>query len=150
MSSTYRSRSRDERIADDSSVSLQLMCKVDGCPNRWSYAEGLIGEGIRGICSAHHAAPSHEWEAVTQHEQFASYERARQAAMPKPAPRFINRDERLAVLQRLKAGILGANEPGRAWAYRLKEREEAGEKLTRAQQQTWRQALEGRLVTEAE
>ena len=37
--------------------------------------------------------------------------------------------------------LLPAQDQGKAWAYRLKEREEAGEELTIAQKNNWRQAL---------
>ena len=43
--------------------------------------------------------------------------------------------------------IAAAGEPDKAWAYKLRDREAAGEKLTSAQRQAWRAALPRRALS---
>lgn len=53
---------------------------------------------------------------------------------PPIAPLLQTHSERIA-------NVLPPHDAGKAWAYRLKEREEAGEVLTLAQKRNWREAL---------
>lgn len=54
---------------------------------------------------------------------------------PMPSP-----EQQRAILRRLKAAMSSTSHP-RAWAHRLKEREEAGEPLSLTARQAWRAAL---------
>ena len=82
MKRTTFDSSRDQRVADEHTVSSKLLCRADGCPNRWSIAEGQFGDGIQGLCSAHAHADHHDWPAVTQAEQDAAFERSNAAPIP--------------------------------------------------------------------
>ncbi len=131
--SSYREK-RDQRIANDSTQDRALMCSANGCPNRWS----VSGCDNGTCCSAHAWSDTKFWPQITQEQLDAQTERAlRSAAGPEP--------ERRADVRRLRAELaklgekLRANvQHPRAWAYRLKAREEAGEKLNDHQQAAWR------------
>ena len=49
-------------------------------------------------------------------------------------------EERLAVLENLKTVLKGPKDP-KAWAHKLRQREEARESLSRIQKSMWRDAL---------
>lgn len=124
---------RDLRIADETPPERSLMCAATGCPNRWS-----IDRGNGKLCRWHDASPSHRWPAITQEQVDADADRIRAAGMDRPAPVPV---DRAAAVQALRDFRLGPNGDPRAWARALQRREEAGEKLSVAQLQMWRDAL---------
>lgn len=137
-----RYRNRDQRVADDAIErdETQLMCQADGCPHRWSVAEGF-GDRIRGLCSAHRWTDPRHWDAVTQRLHWRMADQSRRDMQPQAAPR-LSRDEKVALLQRVRAILTSQQDGGsKAWAESLRDREQRGEKLSPAQRYAWRDAL---------
>jgi len=121
-----------------------LRCNAHGCPHRRT-----VRTELGQLCSAHAAAPPHEWPALTAHLQHLA-ERGQRAAPPPAARAVIHDPERLrraaAVLQARMSGAAGSRE----WAYRLREREQRGERLSKAQRDAWRAAIPRSLDHEAQ
>lgn len=118
-----------------------LDCIAAGCPNAWS-----VDAGNGRLCSAHAWAEPHRWPEITQQQQWAETDRARMLGEPLQPAEPLSKDEKLSILERLRAAVRswqqrGTKDPLR-WARRLKAREEAGHRLTIAQRDMWRQALE--------
>lgn len=67
---------------------------------------------------------------------FDAYRSQCRSPQPMPTP-----DERREILERLRTSLTAAGTPGKAWAYRLQEREHRGETLSVAQRTNWRRAL---------
>jgi len=112
-----------------------LSCQAHNCPRSWSVAIG----GSK-LCSAHAWADPIDWGAITSRINSARISRnmGYQEPMEPMTP-----DEKRYVLQRL-AGSLKSPKDYKAWAHRLKEREERGDRLTAVQQQMWRSVLKVR------
>lgn len=174
---------RDQEAADDHYIADRLMCRAEGCPNRWSVAEGMIGEGIRGLCSAHQWSDPMQWAAVTVEQQRRMMARGparshytgadtlgclrcgggtpraelsnyggmchgcyrlylsggRQQGSP------ISRQQCAEALEGLRGAVGGMGRGGKTWAHNLRDRELAGESLSKAQRDTWRAALQERV-----
>lgn len=152
MTRTYSSRARDQRIAEDAEVDQSLMCTANGCPNRW-----CVDAGNGHLCSAHAWSDRHQWPQITQEQLDAQTARALRQAVAQsqpPAQRWTG-ERKAAVMRRLKAALAACQRDPKAWAKRLKAREEAGEKLGDLQRAAWRAALgepasENRSETEQE
>ena len=127
--------SRDQRIADSAADDRDLMCTAHGCPLRWSV------NFSSPLCSAHGRADPQDWPRVTQWLQDAEAERIYRAQYPDPPPavRKLTPEERRAIGANLRIALRQAG--GRAWAERLRDREESGARLTDAQRAMWRAAL---------
>lgn len=136
MSETaYARQRRDTRTADETDDERGLQCIAYGCPNRWS-----VDAGKGRLCSAHAWADAMQWPLISQQQTDAETERAFRAQTPKrPAPP-VTHEQKLAIAQRLRDVLAQPANP-REWAYRLRDRENAGEKLTRAQRECWRAAI---------
>ena len=124
---------QDQRIADDASIPSSLMCGAHGCPNRWSIDPPRM-------CGAHAWSDPHLWPQITQEQRDAETQRAIAAVSPPAPQRFVKPDplKLSRYLRRLADGIASAQHSPRAWADRLREREDAGERLTPAQKEAWR------------
>ena len=123
--------SKSDQIAADSVyVDRALMCSAAGCPNRWS-----VDAGGGRLCSAHAWASHHEWPSITNEQLDAETQRAIDAQTPREAQRFVKPDpvKLSRYLAKLAAGIRDAQRDPRGWARALRERQEAGERLTQAQ-----------------
>ncbi|CAB4126105.1 hypothetical protein UFOVP73_30 [uncultured Caudovirales phage] len=130
---TYRDRTRDQRVADDFHGASELNCGAQGCPNRWS-----IDAGDGRLCTAHSQAAPHHWGRVTQEQQSLETERAwRAERSPAPVPP-VSKAEKVRILSSMRH-ILPKTDKG--WAHALKAREEGGEYITAAQRDMWRAAL---------
>lgn len=112
MTTTYRSRAQDQRIADEFGQAMHP-CSV--CGQQTEYAT-MVSYGARcGRCF-------NAW--VTQGKTYR---------------RNLTADDRRAIVARMRAAL--QSNGGRAWAYALKDREAAGEVLSIAQRDAWRRAL---------
>jgi hypothetical protein len=132
MRRTAFDESRDQRIANEAAPDRAQLCAANGCPNRWSV-------GPARLCSAHARADRHLWPQITQEQADAETDRSIAAQMPKPepGPRRGPRPDEIEAMRRLS---VGSADP-KAWAKRLREREERGERLTGLQRSMWREAL---------
>ena len=110
---TYKSRTRDEAVADNY-LATQMACKW--CTKLTDTTE-LTTYGAR--CWACYSAYCREGQAP----QYAQ----------------LTRDDKRAILEKLRS--IGMPKNPKAWAYSLKEREEAGEVLSSVQRKAWRDAL---------
>jgi len=134
---SYKARESRESSQTEGYVvgySPELMCCAHGCPNRWSVDPPRA-------CSAHAWADPHDWPRITREQLDAEIERDFAKRAPKETQRFVtpNAEKLHRYLSQLAHGIrIGGADP-KAWAYVLKEREEAGERLTEFQKQAWRE-----------
>lgn len=122
MSSTYASR-RDRNVADDY-LANHLPCRKCGAATDRETL-GNLGGQCSPCYDAYCAETVPEW-------------------LLKRKP--LSQDDRKQLAKRVRAGMAKmlkakANDNPRAWAYRLKGREEGGEKLTPPQAAAWRHAL---------
>ena len=115
-----------------------LLCSAHGCPMEWS-----VNFGAR-LCTFHAATPSRDWPAMTtglQSRQLVgslpTFAKA-QEQEPRRSNVVLTREQKLAIIKELKVGVIV--EP-RAWAQKLKAREEAGECLSKLQRDSWRQVI---------
>ncbi|HXD04436.1 MAG TPA: hypothetical protein VN680_00175 [Burkholderiaceae bacterium] len=134
MKQSAYSRARDERIADEV-ASDPNRCPAHGCPMQWSVS------GERGrACSAHYFAEREDWPRVTEQLLRDEGDRAMLRGQRSiPAALSMTREQRLAVLAKLRDGIGSTDK--RAWARQLRERHLAGERLTHAQVAAYEAAL---------
>lgn len=126
---------QDRKVADEYGVDTSLNCGARGCPNRWS-----IDGGEGRLCTAHSRVPMHQWGLVTQEQQHAETERARQSQRPTAVPRHVTQAEKVAILTSMQRILPKAD---KGWAHALKARQDAGEYLTAAQRQMVRDTLGG-------
>lgn len=124
---------QDRKVADEYGVDTSLNCHANGCPNRWS-----IDGGEGRLCTTHSRVPMHQWGLVTQEQQHAETERARQAQRPQLVPRPVTQAEKVAILTSMQRILPKAD---KGWAHALKARQDAGEYLTASQRQMVRDAL---------
>ena len=104
------------------------LCQAHGCPNRWA-----VDKGSR-LCSAHAWAEPHQWPKITE-EQFR-----KPRPEQKPTPKPYTLEEKIKTLNDLRNLFKQPQDP-KAWAHKLRDRENAGEELTRTQREAWRTAL---------
>lgn len=124
---------QDKQVADACGIDTSLNCCANGCPNRWS-----IDMGDGRMCTAHSRVGVAQWGQVTQEQQYAETERVRLAQRPKLVPPIVTQAEKVAILTSMQKILPKAD---KGWAHQLKARQEAGEYLTAAQRQMWRDAL---------
>jgi len=86
-----REDAKDPREATGpKSIDPDLMCRVEGCPNRWS----VHRDGWQPLCSAHAWAHPKAWPRITQeqvewveqHQRYGETMAAQRASSP-PVPR---------------------------------------------------------------
>lgn len=146
---------RDKAIANevgmgDVGYTPELMCAANGCPNRWS-----IDAGRGRLCSAHYAAEDmpHAWPQITQQERDMEVMRAQRG--PNPPVKPVTFEQKRAILGKLQALVNRHRDDSgnRIWAEDLRHREkthagvlESGQKMTKAQRDMWRAALEERVA----
>lgn len=134
--SSYREK-RDQRIADDHTQDSALMCRANGCPNRWS-----VSAGNGACCSWHAWADVRYWPQITQEQLDAAADRALRRAAKANQPEPVPDVRRLrAELAKLGNAMRGSVQNPKRWAWLLKAREESGESLTDHQRKAWREAL---------
>lgn len=133
-------RKRDQRIADSATDidDRPLRCTANGCPNRWS-----VDAGKGRCCSAHAWAEQHHWPQITQEQLDAETERAMRQQYPVETQRQARPDvprlrEQLVAMAH---ALRGATTNARAWAHRLRAREQRGERINDVQRAAWREAL---------
>lgn len=122
---------KTDKLVDDLAAEKSLMCQAHECPNRWSVDTGSK------LCSAHAWADPSEWRHITHQE--ISKVITRQHATPKEV-RPISEAEKRQILQNLRDVLKSPKDP-KAWAHKLREREQNGEQLSGYQKQAWREAL---------
>lgn len=112
MTTTYRSRAQDQRIADEFGQAMHP-CAYCGRPTEYST---MVNYGARcGACF-------NAW--VTQGRTYR---------------RDLTADDRRAIVARMRQAIQSRG--GKEWAYALKDREDRGEAMSGAQRDAWRRAL---------
>lgn len=116
---------RDQRIADEVGVSSALMCAAQGCPNLWSTSDGHL-------CRWHAEAPAHRWPEVTREMHDHITDKALSFCDDKPVCQPMSREEKSAILERLRTVFTGPKDP-RAWIAALEAKENAGERLSAMQ-----------------
>lgn len=133
----------DSKTGEDASISRALMCVAHGCPLKWSTSIGHV-------CQFHADAEKDSWPEVTQQLLWDETERARKNGEPKPYVPPLTFADKRAILAKLAAlPAQWARRDPKEWAYRLKAREERGEKLNSRQRDAWRSALDQPLAEEA-
>jgi hypothetical protein len=132
---SYKNRDHDQRVADESGTDPSLMCPAHGCPRKWAV------QGDRGqACSAHYWADRADWPRITEDVQRAEVDIARKKSNEPPVV-AVSRAERSDILAKLANIGHKPAAAGKAWAYALRDRHEAGEQLTPAQVAMYRRAL---------
>ena len=101
MKQSAYDRFRDNRVADDSDIDRDFMCRADGCPNKWS----VRIEGRQPLCSAHAWSDPHDWPAITQEWKDELDDRARRAAMPAPKATPLTLAQKTEIVERMKAAL---------------------------------------------
>ena len=126
---------RDRRTAEESAPQANFRCAANGCPNLWS-----IDRGLGQNCRWHDAAETHLWPQITREQLQVVAEMARHRE-PAPVHRYTH-GEKTEILQSMRVMFAaGLSRPAKQWAHALKQREEDGERLTKAQRDMWRAAL---------
>lgn len=127
---------RDLSTANAVGNDKDLMCMAQGCPNRWT--SDYQGK----LCRWHAEAEHHLWPQITEEMNWHVTERAQQRGMPAIETEPLSFEQKKAILARLADlprhwAAIGP----KAWAYRLRDREMAGEQLRSNQKTMWRAAL---------
>lgn len=121
--------------SQDASDVDQSMCQAHGCPNRWS-----LSDNNGKLCRWHRYAEPQDWPTVTSQLRLGLAPKEPSAMRPRPPLS----DERKRLLEEFRQMVRADKVLNNDWAYRLKAREEAGETLSLAQKELWRQALRHR------
>lgn len=117
-------------VEAENSEIQQTMCQAHGCPNRW-----MINDAKGRLCRWHHYAEPMDWPSITSQLRLGLA-----PTTPKPQPMAPSDSNRVrTAMAEFKS--FGSGRADKTWAYRLKEREEAGERLSVAQRNAWRTAL---------
>ena len=111
----------------------KIMCSARGCPNQWSLKSDRL-------CYAHRDAERHTWPAVTDEQRRIIEDIAYANANPPPPVAKVSTAEKREILARLRRVFDRVHDP-LGWAKALREREKAGDSLTRAQREMWRAAM---------
>jgi hypothetical protein len=115
----------------------ELMCTARGCPNRWS----VDTPDRHKLCQHHAWAPEHDWPSVTD-SQWA-FKAAEESQIPAPVARMSDQQKRGTVSElrsMLNARQFEQSDP-KAWAKRLQERHQIGERLNPNQVRSYQAAL---------
>lgn len=121
-----------ESIEQDMEQSRKLMCQSHNCPNVWS-----VDAGNGRLCSAHAWADPIDWGRIT-----ASINARRITALnPSQKPvKPVSDEEKRSIVNQFRR-LMNEKKNFKQWAYNLKERELAGEELSKIQMKYWRIAL---------
>lgn len=126
-----------QRAAKKVDDARELFCAANECPNKWS-----VDAGNGRLCGAHAFAEKSEWPRVTDGE----LRRWHDTQMARPvqgeaAAAHVSLEQKRATLTQLR-DVLGEDKRDhRAWARKLKERDQAGEKLSAFQRACYKEAL---------
>lgn len=115
-------------------IERDLLCAADGCPLQWSVKK----ESSKGLCTYHAWSAPHLWPRITQEVLDAQADQARKNVEPKPEPVPVDRQ---ATIDALRQVLNRSDQDPKAWAKRLREREESGERLKPIQRKAWREVL---------
>ena len=107
-----------------------LMCQAHRCPNRWS-----VDRGSR-LCSAHAWEEPHKWPQITES---LFYKTNSKQTDNLPPIKFTEAEKR-EVIQNLRQ-LSSTNQDQKQWAKVLRQKEQAGENLSKIQREAWRTAL---------
>jgi hypothetical protein len=114
------------------------LCSAHGCPMEWTVEAG------GRLCSYHAWDAPQEWPRITQGLKsravigtLPTFAKSQHKQMPDSGVRFTIEQKRNAVnmLRNMKT------EDPKAWAYKLRDREQAGEHLSAVQSSFWRSVL---------
>lgn len=130
----YAQNRRDLAIADEVNNDKKLICVASGCPNRWT-----VDAGNGRLCSAHAWADPKQWPSITREQQSREADRAMYGTTTQKPARIVSKTEAMEKLATLRLGSEPMNPIG--WALRLKERDEAGERLTITQREMYQRTL---------
>jgi hypothetical protein len=122
---------------------IDLLCGAFECPMEWTVDKGSK------LCTHHAWAESHEWPKITAWLKskvvmgtlptFKSVSSVGGYLPPRPQEKTAyTPDEKAAAIQKLQAM---PKPDAKAWAYKLKAREEKGDHLSLVQKKAWREAL---------
>ena len=111
----------------------KIMCSARGCSNQWSLKSDRL-------CYAHRDAERHNWPAVTDEQRRIIEDIAYANANPPPPVAKVSIAEKREILDRLRKLFDRVQDP-LGWAKTLRDREKAGDSLTRAQREMWRAAM---------
>lgn len=110
----------------------KLMCQAHGCPNAW-----CVDMGSK-LCSAHAWSDPRSWPEITDRLQVAKLTKKPQKIVD-AMPRWSMSQIRMA-LEALKTVFKARSDP-RQWARTLRDREAAGEPLSKLQRSMWRSVI---------
>lgn len=138
MKRTKFDETKDQRVANEAGVPQALMCIAHGCPNRWA-----VDKGGGRLCSAHAWVDPEQWPAVTQQQQWDETERARMLGEPPAYAEPMTKGQKTRIVARMREILADFGKPKdpKAWAKRLRDREQGGERLSETQRTMWRAAL---------
>ena len=121
-----------DSIENDMEMSRKLMCQSHNCPNVWS-----VDGGNGRLCSAHAWADPIDWGRITA--SITARKITSVGSIPKPVKPVSEEDKRAIVGQFRR--MMNERRDPKLWAYKLKQREEGGEKLSDIQKKFWRTAM---------
>ena len=136
-------RRKVDEVADSLHGDREFMCQARDYPSEWS-----VKTEEHRLCTHHAFKQPHEWPPITDKllqlqaqgrlPTFASAARR----IPPSAGGWMSDDDKLRAINEIRAMLHNsqAKDP-KAWARRLRDREEAGEKLSKIQKAYWREAL---------
>lgn len=136
----------DEPPADAPASPQDRRCAAFGCPELGTITHSTSGASgaCTWLCRHHFAAESDEWAEITRRLRVADAETLGQ---PRAVPVNPYAGWSVVACQAEIKRIKGSAKPGpKAWAWRLREREIAGERLNHAQKDAWRSALRGEVT----
>lgn len=129
--------------ADTAADPANRLCAVFGCEEVGSITNATTGpsSACTWFCRHHFGADSHLWPEITRRVRLA---RAGQRVEPVDNPyQGWTREQCQAEIRRIKSQPKGGP---KAWAWKLRERELAGERLSQIQRENWRAALRGEVT----
>jgi hypothetical protein len=121
-----------ESIEQDMDTSRKLMCQSHNCPNAWA-----VDAGNGRLCSEHAWADPIDWGRITASinaRKITAYRNEHKPVKP------VSEDEKRSIIGQFRR-LMSEQKNFKQWAYRLKDREQAGEDLSELQKKYWRIAL---------
>jgi len=132
--------------ADTPASPQDRRCAAFGCPELGTITHSTAGASAActWFCRHHFGAAADEWAEITRRLRVADAETLGQPRVSEVNPYA---GMSVAACQAEIRRIKSSPKPGpKAWAWKLRERELAGERLNHAQKDAWRQALRGEVT----